>query len=94
MTEIFEQEKCELKEIFRGVGWKNAIFDQQADEKLDKELDKFLVAILYFSGARPDELIRLKKESIVEREGKLDNLAEKKNDSYNDIILRLLRKAC
>jgi len=25
---------------------------------------------------------------------KLDNLAEKKDDSYNDIILRLLRKAC
>ena len=34
--------------------------------------DKFLVAILYFSGARPDELIRLKKENIVEREGILD----------------------
>jgi integrase len=50
------------------------VTNEMAQAMIDKALiqrDKFLVAILYFSGARPDELLRLKKQDIVEDNGKL-----------------------
>ena len=44
---------------------------EMAQQMLDKAAnlrDKFLIAILYFSGARPDELTRLMKKNIILRE--------------------------
>jgi integrase len=57
--------------------------------------DQFLVAILYFSGARPDELIRLKKADIIDRDGSLDiklhtsKLGKNKGFMINERILTM-----